>query len=233
MKGVSDMSSCRQYMQHQADTHRLHIEDANRSIAEVTGELKQVVANLTENIGEVKNAAGHISELNSTNFDQISGLSDILGELLKLNDNINEAIQSINESVAGFSETTQNESEIARKINILSINASIEAARAGEAGKGFAVVAHEVGNLAGQSQSAVTEAEQSNQMVFGDINTVNTILKTVTDKMDEIRQMMARVSDNITTTLEKGNDINNSMGKVADINNRVEGLVSKVESLLD
>ena len=51
--------------------------------------------------------------------------------------------------------------------------------------------------------------------------------------MDEIRQMMARVSDNITTTLDKGNDINNSMSKVADINNRVEGLVSKVESLLD
>ena len=233
LKGVSDVSSCRQYMQLQADSHRRHIEEANSSIAEVTVELKQVVANLTENIGEVKTAAGHISELNSTNFDQISGLSDILGELLKLNENINDAIQSINESVAGFSETTQNVSEIARKINILSINASIEAARAGEAGKGFAVVAHEVGNLAGHSQTAVTEAEQSNQMVFGDINTVNTILKTVTEKMDEIRQMMTRVSDNITTTLDKGNDINNSMSKVADINNRVEGLVSRVESLLD
>ena len=70
-------------------------------------------------------------------------------------------------------------------------------------------------------------------MVVGDINTVNSILKTVTEKMDEIRHMMTRVSENITTTLEKGNDINNSMGKVADINNRVEGLVSKVESLLD
>lgn len=233
LKGITDVSSCRRYMQLQADNHRRHIEEANSSIAEVTGELKQVVANLTENIGEVKAAAGHISELNSTNFDQISGLSDILGELLKLNDNINEAIQSINESVAGFSETTQNVSEIARKINILSINASIEAARAGEAGKGFAVVAHEVGNLAGHSQTAVTEAEESNQLVFGDINTVNTILKTVTEKMDEIRQMMTRVSDNITTTLDKGNDINNSMSKVADINNRVEGLVSKVESLLD
>ena len=232
LKGISDVTSCREYMQKQADAHRQHIEESNEHIGEVTGELKQVVANLTENIGEVKSAAGNISELNSTNSDQISGLSEIIGELLTLNEKINEAIQSINTSVAGFSVTTKNVSDIARQINILSINASIEAARAGEAGRGFAVVAHEVGNLAGHSQSAVTEAEQSNQLVFGDIKTVNDILKTVTEKMEDIRGMMAQMSSNINTTLDKGNDINNSMGKVADINNRVEGLVSKVESLL-
>ena len=44
LKGVSDISSCRQYMQLQADNHRRHIEEENKSIAEVTGELKQVVA---------------------------------------------------------------------------------------------------------------------------------------------------------------------------------------------
>lgn len=233
LKGVSDVTACRQYMQIQADEHHRHMEETNRSIAEVTAELKQVVANLSENIGEVKTAAGDISELNSTNHGQISGLSEILEELLQLNDSINAAMQSINDSVAGFSATTTNISEIARRINILSINASIEAARAGQAGKGFAVVAHEVGKLAGHSQEAVKEAEQSNQLVFGDIEAVNNILKTVTEKMDEIRKKMTQVSDNITTTLDKGNDINNSMSGVADINNRVETLVSKAESMLE
>ncbi len=233
LKGVSDVTACRQYMQIQADEHHRHMEETNRSIAEVTAELKQVVANLTENIGEVKTAAGDISELNSTNHGQISGLSEILEELLQLNDSINAAMQSINDSVAGFSATTTNISEIARRINILSINASIEAARAGQAGKGFAVVAQEVGKLAGHSQEAVKEAEQSNQLVFGDIEAVNNILRTVTGKMNEIRQRMTQVSDNITTTLGKGNDINNSMSDVADINNRVETLVSKAESMLE
>ena len=233
LKGVSDVTACRQYMQIQADEHHRHMEETNRSIAEVTAELKQVVANLSENIGEVKTAAGDISELNSTNHGQISGLSEILEELLQLNDSINAAMQSINDSVAGFSATTTNISEIARRINILSINASIEAARAGQAGKGFAVVAQEVGKLAGHSQEAVKEAEQSNRLVFGDIEAVNNILKTVTEKMDEIRQKMTQVSDNITTTLGKGNDINNSMSDVADINNRVETLVSKAESMLE
>lgn len=233
LKGVSDVTSCRQYMQILADEHHHHIEETNRSIAEVTAELKQVVASLSENIGEVKTAAGDISELNSINHGQISGLSEILEELLQLNESINTAMHSINDSVAGFSATTTNISEIARRINILSINASIEAARAGQAGKGFAVVAQEVGKLAGHSQDAVKDAEQSNQLVFGDIEAVNNILKTVTEKMDEVRHKMTQVSDNINTTLGKGNDINNSMSDVADINNRVETLVSKAESMLE
>lgn len=232
IKGVSAMTSCAQYMQHEADIRSAHIEETNTAIGEVTGELNQVVAQLTENIGEVKNAVGDISELNNTNYEQITGLSNILDDLTELSKRINGAMTSINDSVSGFSDTTNNISNIARQINILSINASIEAARAGDAGKGFAVVAQEVGNLAGHSQEAVAEAEKSNALVFNDIKAVNDILMIVNDKMNEIQKKMNEIQDNITTTMGKGNDIGSSMESVADINERVEGLVSKAESML-
>ncbi|MCM1165058.1 MAG: methyl-accepting chemotaxis protein [Lachnospiraceae bacterium] len=233
IKGVSAMTSCAQYMQHEADIRRNHIEETNTAIGEVTTELNQVVSQLTQNIGEVKEAVGDISELNSTNHSQIIGLSEILDELRRQSEEINTAMKSINGSVAGFSETTRCISDIARQINILSINASIEAARAGDAGKGFAVVAQEVGNLANHSQEAVAEAEKSNALVFGDIKTVNNIVANINNKMTEIQQMMNEVRDNISATMGKGNDISAAMTEVANINEHVDGLVSKAESMLE
>lgn len=232
IKGVSAITSCAQYMQHEADIRRAHIEDTNTAIGEVTNELNQVVAQLTENIGDVKNAVGDISELNSTNHEQIIGLANILEELRRQNENINSAMESINGSVSGFSRITQNINSIARQINILSINASIEAARAGDAGKGFAVVAQEVGKLAGNSQEAVAEAEKSNALVFNDIKTVNEIVADLNDKMLEILDMMNSIRDNISATMGKGNDISSAMSEVTDINQHVEGLVSKAENML-
>lgn len=233
IKGVSAMTSCAQYMQHEADIRRSHIEETNTAIGEVTSELNQVVSQLTQNIGEVKEAVGDISELNSTNHNQIIGLSEILDDLRRQSEEINTAMESINNSVAGFSETTRDISDIARQINILSINASIEAARAGDTGKGFAVVAQEVGKLANHSQEAVAEAEKSNALVFGDIQTVNDIVENINKKMNEIQKMMNDVRDNISMTMGKGNDISAAMTEVSEINNHVDGLVSKAESMLE
>lgn len=230
--GVSSVTSCAQYMQNEADTRSQRIIETNAAIGEVTNELNGVVAQLTENIGSVTESLNGISQLNTTNHDSILGLSNILDELKALSEQINQAMGSINDSVAGFSETTRNIDDIARQINILSINASIEAARAGDAGKGFAVVAEEVGNLAGRSQEAVKEAENGNALVFADINNVNNILKTVNKKMGEIQDMMDTVCDNISVTMDRGNDISNAMNKVSDINETVDKLVSKAESML-
>lgn len=232
IKGISAKKSCAQYMQYEAALRNNHIIETNSAIGEVTDELNRVVAELTENIGAVKNAVGDISELNNTSHEQITGLSDIFEDLNELSRNINSAMDSINNSVSGFSDTTDNISNIARQINILSINASIEAARAGDAGKGFAVVAQEVGKLAGNSQDAVSEAEKSNALVFNDIKAVNDILNTVNEKMNEIQNKMNEIQDNITATMGKGSDISGSMESVTDINERVEGLVAKAESLL-
>ncbi len=233
IKGVSAPTSCAQYMQYQASLRSERISQTNTEIANVTAELNQVVSSLTETIGDVKHSVSDISQLNNTNHSSILGLSEVLDELRAESERINEAMTSINGSVSGFADTTHDISDIARQINILSINASIEAARAGEAGKGFAVVAMEVGKLASHSQEAVTEAEKSNSLVFDDIKMVNSIVEEINAKMSEIKEKMDEIRANISETMDKGNDIGEAMTHVSDINGNVETLISRAEDLLE
>lgn len=90
--------------------------------------------------------------------------------------------------------------DISKRVNLLSLNASIEAARAGEAGRGFAIVAEEVSNLADRIADSVknihsliqtnqkeskegyenaTEATRIFSRVLIDMNTINDVIEGI------------------------------------------------------
>ncbi len=81
-------------------------------------------------------------------------------------DKANEAIEGT-KSVQRINDLTDTIMSISSQTSLLALNASIEAARAGEAGKGFAVVATEIGNLANQTSSAVSNINN----IVGEVNT--------------------------------------------------------------
>lgn len=233
LDGVSTPNSCAQRNLHEAARRQSHIEQTNSSISDITSQLSTVVSSLTESIKSVTEAAGGITRLNSQNHDEVTALSDVISELRTLTDSINSSMGAINESVTGFEKMTRSISDIARQINILAINASIEAARAGEAGKGFSVVAEEVRSLAQHSQTAVTEAEASNKLVFSNIDDVNVIVGTINERMTDILSMMESMKSNISDTLEKGSDISTAMTDVSGITSTVDTLVSRAEDILN
>ena len=232
LDGTSTKNSCGQYTLHEADRRAAQIEQTNASISDITSQLSDVVSRLTDSISSVTESTGGITELNSQNHEQAERLSGVVTELRQLTENINSSMGAINESVTGFSKMTRDISDIARQINILAINASIEAARAGEYGKGFAVVAEEVRNLAQHSQTAVTEAEASNRLVFSNIDDVNGIVSTINDKMTDILAMMKQMNGNISDTLARGSDISSAMTGVSGITSTVDSLVSRAGEVL-
>jgi len=95
-------------------------------------------------------------------------------------------IESLNESSREIGEVMATIAEIAKRTNLLALNASIEAARAGDAGRGFAVVADEVKRLASMTAEATTntrkQVDASRQATQEIVTTVERIWQTVRDE---------------------------------------------------
>jgi methyl-accepting chemotaxis protein len=118
-------------------------------------------------------------------------------------------------------------SSIARRTNLLALNAGIEAARAGEAGRGFAVVAVEVRSLAEASGQAVAE--------------VTGILTEVQLRLDEITQAIranSALEDSVELTRSAGeifarirDELEQNTGMLASLGDSAQGLARDQELL--
>ena len=96
--------------------------------------------------------------------------------------------------------------DIAKRTNLLSLNASIEAVRAGEAGRGFAVVAEEIRDLAGQSVQSAAEigknVEIINRHMEDSVSSVQEARSIVGEQRDCVLEML-RVFDQMKTGMEQ------------------------------
>jgi methyl-accepting chemotaxis protein len=89
--------------------------------------------------------------------DRTSGNAEIAATTRQRSEQAASLLSQLGERYASIGEITESIGVIARRTNLLAINAAVEAARAGESGSGFAVVANEVKALADQSREATQE----------------------------------------------------------------------------
>lgn len=87
-------------------------------------------------------------------------LAETHGVASAIQDGMSDSAGSMESARRAALQMIENIERVARKVNILAINAAIEAARAGEAGKGFSVVAHEVRLLADETLRNASEARR-------------------------------------------------------------------------
>lgn len=132
----------------------------------VSGDTEAAVQSASDGIKTVGREIKAMTELKTT----IGSSAEVIQDLANASEKIGQFVATI---------TT-----IARKTNLLALNAGIEAARAGEHGQGFAVVASEIKTLA----EASTQASNDVKQLVDDIRqkTANAIsLISSTEKIEE------------------------------------------------
>lgn len=118
---------------------------------------------------------------------------------------VSERIDGLNDGAHSIRGLLQLMTDMAKRIKILSLNASIEAARAGTSGAGFKVIADEIRNLAEQSGDSIgrvaslTDSIQNE--VTGSVTAVRESLPLFVEMVDEVRTV-SRVMDDVLARTE-------------------------------
>lgn len=138
-------------------------------------------------LDEIVAAAQHISTSSDTSLEKADRVATQFNFL-------NNSIKQMGQEIEKLSTIYEVVNEIARRLQLISLNASIEAAHAKEYGKGFAVVAQEVRGLADQTRTEINNVTNIIQQLLNDEETVRENLEMFTTYSQEQRTVEQEIS---------------------------------------
>jgi len=164
----------------QVDEGQKRLKLENETISQVA----QNVAGATQEL-EAKNTS--VANVASTLFNLSRDQEQSLRQLL-------DKITHVTQAAAGMDTIVASITAIARKTNMLALNASIEAARVGEAGRGFAVVAEEIKKLAAGTQTEALKIKPYAEQIKRVMGDVSQETDKVFCQFEEIAKLTAQVT---------------------------------------
>ena len=146
---------------------------------------EEIISSLLVGVKAILNGVVEgLSELNSSDKEVTQEVEELSSHTIKLQNMANEV------------------REVAKNINLLSLNAAIEAARAGKDGRGFAVVADEVRKLAGSSSNTGTRIKKAVEEIDTAMKSALHLAKSTTDIGSETIKNSANFIDDVLKDIE-------------------------------
>jgi len=180
-------------------------DEANENVHGIANEAKRASANATLLLTTAEKMGSNIDTVISAVEEMYRSFSKVTantrvsktvsGEAIEKAANAMNVMDALGASVKEVGQFTDVIKTIAKKTNMLALNASVEASRAGEAGKGFAVVAGEVKQLATQSASSANDISRR-------IENIQTCTADAINVIREISVIIAKISESANSIAE-------------------------------
>lgn len=216
---------------------KAYLEDIFGSIVNINNNLNNQVANIEQSTNTVELTLKNISDIAKSSENAMKSVTGVIYESEKGSKAMSEHISvmsELSEYSEGVVEIIDAINNIAKKTNLLAMNASIEAAHAGDAGKGFAVVAQEIRRLAETSSQNIKEITERMQSVAEKIELssqtitiAGTSFKSIFKGIKGINKVFSQISGNIQEQESNTKEILQSMNTLSDSAKNIKSISDK------
>ncbi|MEO0056887.1 MAG: hypothetical protein RIT17_323, partial [Pseudomonadota bacterium] len=202
-------------------------EGTSRRTGEVAGAMEEANAGATAAASASDEFAMSIGEISR----QAASSAELAREATLSARKADNTIGALTASAQQVGEVVELIQSIARRTNLLALNASIEAARGGEAGRGFAVVASEVKELANQTSRATEKiAEQIRDMQDTTGASVSA-LREIAGQIEQLETTAVSIATAVDQQSVAGQDLARSIDLAARGTERVAGHIEDVREM--
>ena len=170
-----------------------------------TDRLSNEIANVSSQIGRVKEIVDETNRLINESVRILSTLGDKARETTKATDSVKSSVSALLDETGKINSFVNVIKNISSQTHLLSLNASIEAARAGESGRGFSVVAEEIRALATESSKSAGEIKKLvdgiNAQTDSSVGSVD-MAQNIVDEQFELVNSSIKIFDQMKASMD-------------------------------